>query len=71
MHPYRVPARLAPEPPGGAEPAGLPFYVLALVSAIQVATALPAHGLWAGQTLLGLALLGASVRWLAAHRRRR
>ena len=69
MHPYRTPAHPAPEPvvePDATRPA---FVVLVAVSAVQVATSLPTHGLGSPHTLLGVALLAAGLRWLITHRR--
>jgi uncharacterized membrane protein HdeD (DUF308 family) len=71
VHPYRTPSFSAPEPAAETQAgdARLAFQVLAAVSAIQVATSLPDHGVVSAQTLVGAALLAAGVGWLAAHRR--
>ena len=69
MHPYRTPARLAPEPTVEPDATRFAFVVLVVVSAIQVATSLPAHGLGSPHTLFGLASLGAGLHWLTTHRR--
>ena len=65
MHPYRT----APEPAAEPDATRLAFIVLVAVSAVQVATSLPAHGLGSPHTLLGVALLAAGLRWLTTHRR--
>lgn len=69
MHPYRTPAGPAPEPAVEPDATRLAFVVLVVVSAVQVATSLPAHGLGSPHTLLGVALLVGGLRWLTTHRR--